>query len=90
MSENTIALPPHTIVDDEWGADGPLRIIAANGENGLDTKVIDVRAEAPNAFPPRTVNDRVVTDTACHDGAGREARSTGLRREPGPLTPPDD
>lgn len=64
MSENAIALPPHTIVDDEWGADGPLRIIAANGENGLEARVIDVRAEAPNAFPPRTVNDRIVTDTA--------------------------
>lgn len=64
MSDNAIALPPHTIVDDEWGSDGPLRIIAANGENGLDTRVIDVRAEAPNAFPPRTVNDRIVTDTA--------------------------
>lgn len=64
MSADTIALPPHTIVDDEWDSDGPLRIIAANGENGLDVKVIDVRAEAPNAFPPRTVNDRIVTDTA--------------------------
>lgn len=64
MSDNAIALPPHTIVDDEWGSDGPLRIIAANGENGLETRVIDVRAEAPNAFPPRTVNDRIVTDTA--------------------------
>lgn len=64
MSDNAIALPPHTVADDEWGSDGPLRIIAANGENGLNVKVVDVRAEAPNAFPPRTVNDRVVTDTA--------------------------
>lgn len=64
MSDNAIALPPHTIIDDEWGADGPLRIIAANGENGLETRVVDVRAEAPAAFAPRTVNDRVVTDTA--------------------------
>lgn len=64
MSDNAIALPPHTVADDEWGSDGPLRIIAANGENGLNVKVVDVRAEAPNAFPPRTVNDRIVTDTA--------------------------
>ncbi|MBU8824159.1 DUF2303 family protein [Mycolicibacterium goodii] len=64
MSDKILELPAHTIIDDEWGADGHLRLIAANGANGLETKVIDVRAEAPNAFPPRTVTDRVVTDTA--------------------------
>lgn len=67
MSENTLDLPPHSIeeVDDgAYGADGPIRIVAANGENGLETEVIDLRQEAPAAFPPRSVADRVVTDTA--------------------------
>ncbi|MBX9918838.1 MAG: DUF2303 family protein [Mycolicibacterium frederiksbergense] len=67
MSENAISrIPAHSVevVDENAiGADGPIRVIAANNENGLSTKVIDVRAEIPNAFPPRTVADRVVTDT---------------------------
>ncbi len=65
MSDNTIDLPEHTVaLIDEPAADGPLYLATANGENGLETRVIDVRAEAPNAFPPRAVNDRIVTDTA--------------------------
>ena len=65
MSDNTIELPEHTVaLIDEPAADGPLYLATANGEDGLETRVIDVRGEAPNAFPPRTVNDRVVTDTA--------------------------
>lgn len=65
MSENAIELPPHSVeVIDKAGADGPVRVIVANGENGLETKVVDVRAEAPAAFPPRTVATRVVTDIA--------------------------
>lgn len=65
MSDNTIELPEHTVaLIDEPAADGPLYLATANGENGLETRVIDVRAEGPNAFPPRTVNDRIVTDTA--------------------------
>lgn len=65
MSDNVIQLPSHTVADDEqWGSDGPLRVVFANGQNGLETKVIDVRGEVPAAFPPRGVSDRVVTDTA--------------------------
>lgn len=65
MSDNAIELPIHaTELIDEPASDGPLYLATANGENGLETRVIDIRAEAPNAFPPRTVNDRVVTDTA--------------------------
>ncbi|MEV5360600.1 DUF2303 family protein [Micrococcus luteus] len=66
MSDNTIELPAHeaTLIDDGMASDGPLYIVTANGENGLETRVVDVRAEAPNAFAPRTVSDRVVTDTA--------------------------
>ncbi|MEH3135907.1 MAG: hypothetical protein PGN30_13015, partial [Mycolicibacterium neoaurum] len=67
MSDNTIELPPHsieTISEVDVQADGPIRVVAANGENGLETQVIDLRAEAPHAFAPRTVPVRVVTDTA--------------------------
>lgn len=65
MSDSTIHLPDHTInaLADPI-TDGPVYLVAANGENGLDTKVVDLRGEAPWAFPPRTVADRVVTDTA--------------------------
>jgi hypothetical protein len=65
MSDNAIELPPHAVeLIDEPESDGPLYLATANGEDGLETRVIDVRAEAPSAFPPRSVNDRVVTDTA--------------------------
>ena len=65
MSDNAIELPVHsTQLIDEPDSDSTLYLVTANGENGLETRVIDVRAEAPNAFPPRVVNDRVVTDTA--------------------------
>ncbi|TDH45422.1 DUF2303 family protein [Mycobacterium eburneum] len=66
MSENTVELPAHAveIIDDEAMADGPLYLVNANGQNGLESHVIDVRDRAPYAFPPRTVAPRVVTDTA--------------------------
>lgn len=67
MSDTSIELPQvvtEIITPEEYGGDGPIRLIAANGPNGLQTKVVDVRAEAPDAFPPRTVTPRVVTDTA--------------------------
>lgn len=64
MSDH-IALPDHTIqLIDDSESDGYIYVTAANGENGLQTKVIDLRAEVPNAFPPRTVAHRTVTDTA--------------------------
>lgn len=66
MSESIIARPQETItaplVDDS--ADGPIYVVTANGENGLQALVVDVRAQAAQAFPPRTVEPRVVTDTA--------------------------
>ena len=65
MSDNAIELPVHaTELIDEPASDGPLYLVTANGDGGLQFNVIDVRAEAPNAFPPRIVNDRIVTDTA--------------------------
>ena len=65
MSDNMIELPEHTIsLADVNGADSPLYVVTANSEQGVSTRVVDVRGEAPNAFPPRTVSDRVVTDTA--------------------------
>lgn len=63
MSDKTIELPDHEVEAlDQDGADGPIRFVTANGEHGLETRVVDVRAEVPNAFPPRTVAPRVVTD----------------------------
>lgn len=65
MSDNTIELPEHTVaLIDEPAADGPLYLATANGENGLETQVVDVRGEVPAAYPPRSIHDRVVTDTA--------------------------
>lgn len=51
-------------IDPAAGADGPVYLITANSEQGLEHRVVDVRHEASWAFPPRTVADRVVTDTA--------------------------
>ena len=65
MSDNAIELPEHTVaLIDEPAADGPLYLATANGENGLETQVVDVRGEVPAAYPPRSIHDRVVTDTA--------------------------
>ncbi len=67
MSENTIELPEHKveIIDDAGvGADGPIRVITANGKDGLEVHVVDIKAAAPAAFPPRTVAPRIVTDIA--------------------------
>ena len=65
MSENTIELPNQTVeLIDGPDNDGPIYLITANGENGLETRVVDLRKEAPHAFPPRTTQPRTVTDTA--------------------------
>lgn len=65
MSDNTIALPPETLtaplVDD---ADGAIYLLTANTPEGLHARVVDIRGEAPSAFPPRTVAPRIVTDAA--------------------------
>lgn len=63
MSENTIELPSHTVeLIDEVDADSPLYLATANAAHSLEKHVIDVRGLAPEAFPPRTVVERVVTD----------------------------
>lgn len=63
MSDNTIALPDHKVESiDETGADTPLFLVTGNAAHSLEQKVVDVRAAAPDAFPPRTVVERVVTD----------------------------
>lgn len=68
MSDNTIDVPPETVTpihpERIPSADGPLFLVTANTESGMDCQVVDVRAEAPNAFPPRTAAMRIVTDTA--------------------------
>lgn len=65
MSDKTLELPHHRAdVIDEPAADTDLYLVTANGENGLEAKVIDVRHEASAAFPPRTPDRRTVTDTA--------------------------
>lgn len=67
MSDNAIELPAHTVeaIDEALaGADGPVRVIVANGENGLEVQVADIKGAIPAAFPPRTAATRVVTDTA--------------------------
>ena len=43
-------------------ADGEVVVAVANGTAGLEYNVVDVRAEAPAAFPPRTTVPRTVTD----------------------------
>lgn len=63
MSDNAIELPPHSVELVRDGSD-PIWVVTANGEHGLETKVVDVRSEAPAAYPPRVTIDRVVTDTA--------------------------
>ncbi|MCT7369424.1 YfdQ family protein [Mycolicibacterium llatzerense] len=63
MPDNTIALPDHKVESiDETGADGPLFLATANSAHNLEQRVIDIRKEAPDAFPPRFVPERVVTD----------------------------
>ncbi|MBN7332423.1 DUF2303 family protein [Mycobacteroides abscessus] len=65
MSDNAIALPVHaTELIDEPEADTSLYLVTANGENGLQTEVVDVRGKVPAAFPPRAPERRTVTDTA--------------------------
>ncbi|SHP83630.1 DUF2303 family protein [Mycobacteroides abscessus] len=65
MSDNTIALPKHDAdLIDEPDADTPLYLVTANGENGLQSEVVDIRGKVPAAFPPRAPERRTVTDTA--------------------------
>lgn len=65
MSDNAIQLPHHcTDLIDEPDADASLYLVTANGENGLQAEVVDVRGEVPAAFPPRAPERRTVTDTA--------------------------
>ncbi|WP_195166908.1 DUF2303 family protein [Mycobacteroides abscessus] len=65
MPENTIELPDHTVETiDSPNQDGPIYLVTANGERGLEAQVVDVRKEAPQAFPPRAVASRTVTDSA--------------------------
>lgn len=65
MSDKTLELPHHRAdLIDEPDADTDLYLVTANGQNGLEAKVIDVRHEAPAAFPPRSPQPRTVTDTA--------------------------
>lgn len=68
MSDNTSIAVPQVetaiILPEDYGVNGPVHVVTANGTNGLETRVIDIRAEAPDAFPPRTVEHRATTDTA--------------------------
>lgn len=67
MSENVIDYPSERIEliePADTSTNGPVYLVTANGRNGLETRVIDVRDDAPKAFPPRITATRVVTDTA--------------------------
>lgn len=65
MSDNAITLPKHDAdLIDQPDADTSLYLVTANGENGLQTEVVDVRGKVPAAFPPRAPERRTVTDTA--------------------------
>lgn len=67
MSDSVIELPEHVvelIEPVDTTTDGPVYLITANGQQGLETRIIDAREQAPNAFPPRKSAPRVVTDTA--------------------------
>lgn len=67
MSDKTIELPLQQVTEIELNnaaADGAVYLITANGENGLESHVIDVREKASAAFPPRKPEVRTVTDTA--------------------------
>lgn len=67
MSENAIELPLQQITEIELNntpADGAVYLVTANGQNGLEAKVVDVRTAAHAAFPPRAPERRTVTDTA--------------------------
>lgn len=68
MCDNNSEVPEETVtyIDPETVpfADGPLFLVTANTGDGLTCEVVDVRGEASDAFPPRTAESRVVTDTA--------------------------
>lgn len=57
---------PQVIVTkiDGYGEDGPVFLVTANGAEGMEARVVDLRAAAPAAFPPRAVAARTVTDQA--------------------------
>lgn len=63
-----VATAPQVVVEQihsaEFGNDGPLFLLTANGENGLESNVVDIRNHAGQAFAPRTADTRFVTDTA--------------------------
>ncbi len=76
MSDNTIALPKHDAdLIDEPDADTPLYLVTANGENGLQTEVVDVRGKVPAAFPPRAPGRR----TGHYSKASRPSGGTATR-----------
>lgn len=66
MSDTPLQLPAHTIqpvTGDFSDADSPLFLVAANtADSELQTQVIDIRDEVPDAFPPREAPIRIVTD----------------------------
>lgn len=65
MSDSILELPDHaTELIDEPEADTSLYLVTANGENGLQAEIVDVRGKVPAAFPPRAPERRTVTDTA--------------------------
>lgn len=65
MSDKILELPHHRAdLIDEPDADTELYLVTANGENGLQAQVVDVRGAAHAAFPPRAPERRTVTDTA--------------------------
>lgn len=67
MSDNAVPAPQVIAITpaDAGGlTDTPIYVAVGNGENGLQAQVIDVRSEAPAAFPPRSVAARIVTDQA--------------------------
>ncbi|WP_237084042.1 YfdQ family protein [Mycobacteroides abscessus] len=65
MSDSILELPDHaTELIDEPEADTSLYLVTANGENGLQVEVVDIRGKVPAAFPPRAPERRTVTDTA--------------------------
>lgn len=65
MSDNNII--PQALVEyvnrEDYGVDGPVFVFTANtAEGGLASHTVDVRAQIPNAFPPRQTDPRFVTD----------------------------
>ncbi|WP_411815526.1 DUF2303 family protein [Gordonia sp. SND2] len=74
-------LPDARVIADSGSAnpDGQIVVVTANGTAGLEYNVIDVRGEAPDAFPPRAAGNRTVTDQASfiHEVSDRPLITTG-------------